>query len=431
MYTRNLEKINITILNYLIAFVPFSLIFGNLITNLNVFLICLVGIINFKLKIFQIKKEYIVYLVIIFFFYLIFVTFFQNINFIENNFLYKEHVLKSIFFLRFLFLFLIINHLCKLKALNLKLLFFLWAAASLFVSIDILIQVIFKKNLLGFSITKGRPSGFFGTENIAGPWIQKFSLFFLFSIPLFFKSKINHNFLILLFSIFFLIIITITVNRMSGLIFFISILFIFLIQKKIKEMFLITILSSIIISSVIFAFPLSKLSSSTKSFYIYSKKILINAPELFYYNKIDKEAFDIGAGYLATFNSGAQLWKKNKIFGGGLKSIRLNCKFNDNYACNTHPHNYFLELMVDTGLIGVFLIYTVFILGIINFFKFYLFKNNNNFKIISLPFFLIIFFEFFPIRSTGSFFTTNNAVLIFLILSIFLNLNKIIPKNKI
>ena len=129
--------------------------------------------------------------------------------------------------------------------------------------------------------------------------------------------------------------------------------------------------------------------------------------------------------YLVTFNSGAQVWKKNKFFGGGLKSFRLNCSWTKNQLCNTHPHNYVLEILVDTGLVGLIIIYLIFIFCNLNFYKFYTQNSSSRIRFVALPFFLIIFFELFPFRSSGSFFTTNNAVVFFLILPFLINISKL------
>ena len=94
-------------------------------------------------------------------------------------------------------------------------------------------------------------------------------------------------------------------------------------------------------------------------------EILTVAPKLFYYGSLD-EPINFASGYLITFNSGIQTWKKNKVFGGGLKSFRLNCSqyyknwTGTNYkfqTCNTHPHNYAIEILVDTGIVGVSIFY--------------------------------------------------------------------------
>ncbi len=117
--------------------------------------------------------------------------------------------------------------------------------------------------------------------------------------------------------------------------------------------------------------------------------------------------------------------EENKIFGSGLKSFRINCEYGKNTTCQTHPHNYFIEIMLDTGLIGLSLIYLIFIFAFFNFLKFYNGNINLQTRLISMPYFLIFFFEFFPLRSSGSFFTTTNSILIFLTLAIIINIEKI------
>jgi hypothetical protein len=67
----------------------------------------------------------------------------------------------------------------------------------------------------------------------------------------------------------------------------------------------------------------------------------------------------------------------------------------------------------------------LFFVGIFNYFKFYLRSTHKKNKLISLIFFSIIFLEFMPIRSSGSFFTTSNSTIIFLFLAIFLNADQI------
>ena len=119
-------------------------------------------------------------------------------------------------FLRFLILFLVINKLFEKNNFNLK---FFYISCSFFVfliSLDIIIQSVFGKNLLGNPIVYNRPTSFFGNEYIAGGYIQKFSLFFMFL----FVSYVNENkknFYFFILSISFLIPIILTVNRMPML----------------------------------------------------------------------------------------------------------------------------------------------------------------------------------------------------------------------
>ena len=86
-------------------------------------------------------------------------------------------------------------------------------------------------------------------------------------------------------------------------------------------------------------------------------------------------------------------------------------------------HNYYLEILTETGIIGFTIILLIFFnVLFISFFKKY-FSNlplENNDKMI--PFIFLFIAEIFPLKSTGSFFTTGNATYIFLILGIIIGL---------
>ena len=103
---------NVKLINYLIALIPLSLILGNLIVNINIVLICVVGILICGTETFKIKKNYEI-LITFFFIYIIIVTATNNIPKFDLNPKYQENFFKSIFNLRFLLLFLVINTLIK------------------------------------------------------------------------------------------------------------------------------------------------------------------------------------------------------------------------------------------------------------------------------------------------------------------------------
>ena len=412
---------NVKLINYLIALIPLSLILGNLIVNINIILICVVGIIICGKETFRIEKNYEI-LISFFFIYVIIVTAINNIPKFDLSIKYQENLFKSIFNLRFLLLFFIINTLIKKDILNLKPFLYSASFLSLLISIDLIIQVAFGKNLIGLEITANRPSSFFGNEHIAGSYLQKFALFLLFWFA--YKNKNDLKFLIII-SLFFATIL-LTGNRMSLLIFLSSIFIYFLIEKKIKIIFVFLLISTLTIFFSL-KYPLvDRLDVKLKVFKKDVIELIKKAPKLFLEKNYRDSSITFGSsGYLIHFNSGIQIWKENKIFGKGLKSFPLNCKYGDNQTCNTHPHNYIIEIMLDTGLLGLIIIYSIFLIGLTNFLKFYFLKYNERIKLLTLPFFLIIFFEFFPFRSTGSFFTTSVSTIIFLILPILMNLKKI------
>ena len=422
------------LINYLISLIPLSIILGNLAININVVLICMLGILIFKKDIFFIGNKKYQFLIYALFFFLIFSTALNNLSDFSTNKLYKDHFFKSFFYLRFLILFLIINKLIEKNILNLRLFFISSAFFSGILAFDILVQVIFKKDLIGYPISLDKPSGFFGDENVAGGYLQKFSLFFIFLIATKFKNKIKNNLhfsIFYIFFTFFFIIILLTLNRMPLLIFLFSFLIYFFLERKFKTILFFTFFSIGIIYFFL-KFPvISRMDTQIKNFYNDTINLILIAPKLFYNKSYEFRTIDPGpTGYIIHLNSGVQLWKKNKLIGNGIKSLPIHCEYKNNTTCNTHPHNYFIELMMDVGIVGLLIIYSIFFLGLFNSFKFYFSNQYKKVRYMCFPFFIIIFFEFFPLRSTGSFFTTSNAIIIFLFLAIFLNLDKITKLKK-
>ena len=127
------------------------------------------------------------------------------------------------------------------------------------------------------------------------------------------------------------------------------------------------------------------------------------------------------------------MWKDQPIFGFGLKSFRIKCwEFSpprtEEYirdgalaiGCSTHPHNYYLELLSEAGIVGTGLI-IVFFLILLKDSYYYLkkyIKTQNSEMILLIPVIILFILEIWPIKSTGSFFTTWNATFLWLIVAI-------------
>jgi O-antigen ligase len=101
-----------------------------------------------------------------------------------------------------------------------------------------------------------------------------------------------------------------------------------------------------------------------------------------------------------------------------------------NRLCSNHPHNYYLEILTEVGAVGflialvIALLFSIFILK-----NFKLLKKDNLQNFILLAAIISLIIELFPFRTSGSFFSTNNATYITLIVSIYLS-NKKILKDK-
>ena len=86
------------IINILIALFPISIIFGTLAININTILIIFFGVYLFKFSLFDSDDKFFKYVIIIFFSYIVLISFLNYFKFFNDGGLYYENFLKSIFF---------------------------------------------------------------------------------------------------------------------------------------------------------------------------------------------------------------------------------------------------------------------------------------------------------------------------------------------
>ena len=80
-------------------------------------------------------------------------------------------------------------------------------------------------------------------------------------------------------------------------------------------------------------------------------------------------------------------------------------------VCANHAHNYYLELLSEAGIIGASLV-VIFFFILLKDSLFFLKKHNrqiNSEVSLLAPIIILFFLEIWPIKSTGSFFTTWGA----------------------
>ena len=96
-------------------------------------------------------------------------------------------------------------------------------------------------------------------------------------------------------------------------------------------------------------------------------------------------------------------------------------------VCSNHPHNYYLEVLTDLGILGlisVMIIAWMFIIFLIKNYKF--FNKNKLESLFLLATTISLCVAVFPIKSTGSIFTTSNATYIILLASILISHKKLL-----
>ena len=294
---------------------------------------------------------------------------------------------------------------------------------SIFVSFDVIYQFFNGTDIFGYEGIKNNLGGPFGDELIAGGYIQRFSIFSFFLIPLFYSNQFGKYLKIIipiLFIIFFVSIV-LSGNRMPLILFLFTVSLIILFQKQTRKYFLPSIIIFILIFSLLFKFN-NKVKNNFMAFYTQISQMILIVLEKDFSNKRQPP-------YLKEFTSFHGTWLMNKYIGGGIKNFRYYCHERSNidknskFICNMHPHNYYLEILTETGVVGFFLISIIFVIILyLTFLKKYFLKSKLNDNKIIIAFIFLFIAEIFPIKSTGSFFTTGNTTYLFLLIGILIGL---------
>ena len=388
-------------LDLIVYLIPISIILGNLIINiLSVICFFIYLALIFKEKIsYKIYKNY-------------FNVFYALMIFFSVNLVFSSNFQLSFFSLlgvvRYYFLFLAIlfclNEIKDFKNIFSKIIFIL----VIFVGIDVSIQHVFSVDLFGNQIEGShgrRLSGPFGDEGVAGSFIAK--LFFLSCVYLYSNNIGKKLFIPIIIASMFIVILT--NERSASIMFFAAILIFFTFcDLKFWKKFI------ILLVSIISLFTLINTNSNLKQHFV-------DIPLKYFKDNHHK------AHYLTSY----EIFKDNKIFGSGIKTFRHVCgnkeykniksKYVDN-RCATHPHNIYLEILSEIGIIGfvIFFVINLYIVIflIVNFFK----KNSHRQEILLL--FCNFFILFWPLQTTGAFFSTWNGIFYWIFFSYFFNLKK-------
>ena len=122
-----------------------------------------------------------------------------------------------------------------------------------------------------------------------------------------------------------------------------------------------------------------------------------------------------------------KIFKDNILIGIGIKNFRFECKnkkyyINNKESCSTHPHNTYVQLLVETGIIGFMFIFGLFLytflVSLNHFIK--LFINKPIFSDFEVCILSSIFLTLWPFVPTGNFFNNWLNVIYFLPVGIFL-----------
>lgn len=404
----------------LFILLPLSLISGSFVPDLSISLIVLFFLFNFKTKLHsKYFKNLFFYFFFIFNLYLIFISFFSN-DLVAS-------LKTSFFYFRFYIFSLAVWFILDNNESILKYFFYILLFSFIILLFDGFFQFIFGFNILGWNIHPGpRVSSFFKDELILGSYLSRL-IPLLFGLCLIFYENKKKLFYFLSFFLFSSSEILTFLSGERSAFFYtnLSCVFLIILLSKYNYLRLLSYLVSIIIIvALVFILPTSKeriIDQTISQTGILTEEKVIFSTE---HNQI--------------YNTGWRLLKDNIFLGIGPNNFKKECKkyvAEDPkiYRCSSHPHNTYLEIFVETGIVGFLAV-----IGLFFFLCFYLLKQliskiskkySKDFSNFQLCLLLCFFISLFPFIPTGSFFNNYLSIIYFLPTGIFLwSINKNIKK---
>ncbi|PPR45171.1 MAG: hypothetical protein CFH21_00032 [Alphaproteobacteria bacterium MarineAlpha5_Bin11] len=128
------------------------------------------------------------------------------------------------------------------------------------------------------------------------------------------------------------------------------------------------------------------------------------------------------SAYGEIYNTALNMWKDNKFTGVGLNNFSFVCnnfkkydKFHKHTDCATHPHNFYIQALAESGIIGFFIFTSLIVTLIIS-----ILKSNQETKL-KFIFVISLVVVFWPIISTGSFLKNWHMALVSYLIGICLS----------
>ena len=293
----------------------------------------------------------------------------------------------------------------------------------LILSLDAVYQFKFNNNIVGFEMVQlDRVSGFFNDKMVLGSFFIRMCplailLFFIFS-----EVKYKALLSIILY-IATIIVILISGERTALGLFFIFTFLILIINRE-KKSFLILIVLPLLITVSLSSF--NKKIQYRLFFEPLQQSNLISDAFIGKYFPEEKKSYVHLSKYPVIFSrehtqhykTAFKMFLDKPFMGVGPKMYRKKCgddKYNSGAeSCSTHPHNFLLQILSETGIIG-FTFYLVALCFIISKLarKSNDFKNNKKINYIETICLITFFINLFPFIPTGNIFNNWLSVIFY------------------
>jgi len=381
----------------LISFMPLFLITGPFLSDLSVVLVGIFFLINIILKKdYDFIKSKFSIIFVIFFLYLL-------INSTVNY--YDYHTVRvSLGYLRFGLFSLGVFYFLEKKQELLKWLFYTFIFCFIILIFDGFYQYIFKYNIFNVQVDpSGRVSSLFGSELVLGSYLARLYPIFLGLTFYLFKTKKK----IILF-VTFLFILTEILIFLSGerSAFFLNTLAAIFVTLMVRDFKFIRFISLTLSLILIFLITIYDDTAKKRMWDSTINQIGINSKKINLFSIVHE------SHYLSAY----KMFLDKKFLGIGVRNFRNFCSQPEYFgeherSCSTHPHNTYVQILAETGLIGfafIILIFFYFIFKCVLHFKGAIFQKKyyfNDFEICLLAAILITIWPFVP---SGNFF--NNWI---------------------
>ena len=390
--------------NLFLCLAPIAIVTGPFLSDLIVTLISLLFLYN-VLK----EKNWFYFRNIYFYMFLIFYLIISIRSFFAVDPLFSMK--SAILYIRFGIFSLATWYLLD-QDVNLKKKFtFFLIITTIFVVIDGYVQFFFGKNLLGFQSPDaiGRISGLFGDELILGAYLSK--LFFLLSALIYsLKNSFFKNVGYVLLPLTFILIL-ISGDRAALFLTIITIVFaIFMLEvSEFRKKIIYSSLSLFVLISVLLFFSEENRIRIIK----HTKTNFFSNGKVYLFSESHQKHYEVGL----------KMFKEHIFFGHGAKSFRKVCdydKYNidvdgrDVSVCTTHPHNTYVQILAETGLLGFafFILPMVFICNL--FWKRGILRRKDILTTYQIFLISSIFMTYWPLAPSGNFFNNHVSCLAFL-----------------
>lgn len=399
-------------ISILIIFLPVLLISGPFLSDLSITLISIFFLYKvFRDKLFYIFNNKYFYILIFFYVYLVLNGIFNNSN--------SDSLRVSIFYIRFIIFVFAFAYLLKEEINLIKKIYFVFLLCFLTLIFDGYYQYFTGKNLIGYpiNIVDGkRVSSFFGEELILGSYLSRFFPLF-FGLAIYVNVKSNKRiFLISLLFILIEVLIFLSGERTAFVFLNLSAIFIILLIDKFKYLRIFTFFCSLII-----IFLISINSNSVKERMITSTltQMGISNSDGNIDNQKNKK-YIFSKAHQNHYESAIRMFYENPLFGIGVRNFRIYCKdlkyYVSNEGCSTHPHNTYIQLLAEVGVVGFLFVFFIFSYIIFLSFKHLankIMKKNLLWSDFEICVYACVIISLWPFAPTGNFFNNWLSIIYF------------------